>query len=196
MGASLQISQVRALPSGWMRELTISQMWIYPIKSIRGCQVPNAMLTAEGFYLDRLFMLLKDNGEIPWKLQNMHVPSFPSMCLFLTSINDDTLIVTYQPPSGSTYSADSIKIPLEPETFDNLEKIDVIMHQSPTTAFDMGQKYSKWFSERFGFKVVLAFWGGNPRPVSATGLASPQPRVRSQRPLSPTLSALFPSSDL
>src|SRR6266536_2649111 len=29
----------------------------------------------------------------------------------------------------------------------------------------MGEKYSRWFSERFGFKVVLAFWGGNPRPV-------------------------------
>src|SRR6266536_1354559 len=111
-----------------MTELTISQLWIYPIKSIRGCQVPNAMLTAEGFYLDRRFMLLKDNEETPRKLQNMHMPSFPSMCLFLTSIKDDTLTVTYQPPSGSSPLVDSIEIPLEPENFDNLEKIEVVMH--------------------------------------------------------------------
>jgi uncharacterized protein YcbX len=93
------------------------------------------------------------------------MPSFPNMCLFLTSIKDDTLTVTYQPPSGSSPLLDSIEIALEPENFDNLEKIDIVMHQSPTSAFDMGEKYSRWFSERFGFKVVLAFWGGNPRPV-------------------------------
>jgi uncharacterized protein YcbX len=41
----------------------------------------------------------------------------------------------------------------------------VNMHFSPTTGYDMGAKYSKWFSDRFGFKVILVHWGGNPRPV-------------------------------
>ncbi len=39
------------------------------------------------------------------------------------------------------------------------------MHGSPTTGYDMGDKCNKWFSERFGFKVILAHWGGNPRLV-------------------------------
>lgn len=29
----------------------------------------------------------------------------------------------------------------------------------------MGSKYNSWFSAKFGFPVVLAFWGGNARPV-------------------------------
>jgi len=147
--------------------LNISQLWIYPIKSIRGCQVSSAILTQEGFYLDRRFMLLKDHSETPQKLENMHITKFPSMCLFHPSIKDNnTLIVTYRPPgSKSSDKADTIEIPFEPESLEKLEKVPVVMHSSPTTGYNMGPKYNDWLSERFGFKVVLAYWGGNPRPV-------------------------------
>ncbi|KAK0119484.1 hypothetical protein ONS95_010931 [Cadophora gregata] len=147
--------------------LRISQLWIYPIKSIRGCQVSSAILTQEGFYLDRRFMLLKDHSETPQKLENMHVTKFPSMCLFHTSIKgDDTLVVTYHSPgSKSTNEADTLEIPFEPESLESLERVPVVMHSSPTSGYNMGDKYNSWFSERFGFKVVLAYWGGNPRPV-------------------------------
>ncbi|KAL5330266.1 hypothetical protein ACEPPN_003792 [Leptodophora sp. 'Broadleaf-Isolate-01'] len=125
------------------------------------------MLTQEGFYLDRRFMLLKDHEETPQKLENMHITKFPSMCLFHPSIKDNnTLVVTYRPPgSKSETKADSLEIPFEPESLDNLERVLVIMHSSPTTGYNMGEKYNAWLSERFGFKVVLAYWGGNPRPV-------------------------------
>lgn len=39
------------------------------------------------------------------------------------------------------------------------------MHNSPTTAYDLGGHYNQWFSDIFGFKVVLAHWGRNPRHV-------------------------------
>ncbi|CZS96362.1 related to MOSC domain protein [Rhynchosporium agropyri] len=148
------------------RHLKISQLWIYPIKSLRGCQVSNAVLTRQGFYLDRSFMLLKDDEQWPPTLQNMHIASFPSMCLFHTSIKDnDTLTVTYRRPGAtSDDKADILEIPLEPRSFER-EQVSVVMHNSPTKAYDMGEKYSNWFSERFGFKVVFVYWGGNPRPV-------------------------------
>ncbi|KAH7355325.1 MOSC domain-containing protein [Rhexocercosporidium sp. MPI-PUGE-AT-0058] len=147
--------------------LKISQLWIYPIKSIRGCQVPTAMLTQEGFYLDRRFMLLKDHEETPQKLENMHITKYPSMCLFHPSIKDNnTLVVTYRPPAGkSSGKANTLEIPFEPQSLDTLERVPVIMHSSPTTGYNMGERYNKWLSERFGFRVVLAYWGGNPRPV-------------------------------
>ena len=116
-------------------------------------------------------MLLKDNGETPRKLQNMHISHFPAMCLFHTSIDPstNTLIVSYLPPAGSSSSVtpeeDTLEIPLEPSDLAVLEKIPVEMHKSPTTAVNMGSKYNAWFSARFGFSVILAFWAGNPRPV-------------------------------
>jgi len=140
--------------------MTISQLWIYPIKSMRGCQVPSAMLTREGFYLDRRFMILKDHCETPRKLENMSIGHFSSMCLFHQSISGNILTISF----GTTPSDDSIKLPLEPD-HKALEKIPIDMYGSPTIGYNMGDKYNEWLSERFGFKVILAYWGGNPRAV-------------------------------
>jgi uncharacterized protein YcbX len=144
----------------------ISKLFVYPIKSIRGCEVQSALLTREGFHLDRRFMLLKSNSQTPGprKLENMHITRFPAMCLFHTYIIDSRLVVSYT-PVGAAIASSTIEIPLEPENWGNLEKVEVNMHSSVTTSYDMGDKYNAWFSEHFGFPVVLAFWGLNPRLV-------------------------------
>lgn len=54
------------------------------------------------------------------------------------------------------------------------------MHSSPSTGYDMGQHYNQWFSDIFGFKVVLAYWGGNPRQV--LGNLPGKPANVSQKP--------------
>jgi uncharacterized protein YcbX len=123
------------------------------------------MITQEGFYLDRRFMLLRDHGESPRKLENMAVSQIPKMCLFHTAISGNTLSVSYRAPGTTEVQPDKLEIPLDPENFKNLERVGVNMHHSPTTGYDMGAKYNNWFSDRFGFKVILAHWGGNPRLV-------------------------------
>jgi uncharacterized protein YcbX len=110
-------------------------------------------------------MLLKDPGTTPRTLQNMAISHFPYMCLFHTSISGTTLTVTFRDPVKPNSPPQTLEIPLTPENFRNLEKLPVNMHSSPTTAYDMGERYSKWFSHIFGFKVILAYWGGNPRAV-------------------------------
>lgn len=132
---------------------------------MRGCSVSSAMLTSEGFYLDRRFMLLKSDGQTPPKLENMHVTTFPEMCLFHTSIQDNILLVTYKSPGSTPAEAKTLEIPLDPENFEHLETLNVTMHFSSTTAYNMGEKYNSFLSECFGYKVILAFWGFNPRPV-------------------------------
>jgi uncharacterized protein YcbX len=123
------------------------------------------MLTQEGFYLDRHFVLLQDHEKSPRKLEHMAVSRIPNMCLFHTSISGNILTVSYRAPGTTEVQPDKLEIPLDPENFENLEKVYVNMHSSPTTGYDMGAKYSKWFSDRFGFKVILAHWGRNPRLV-------------------------------
>jgi uncharacterized protein YcbX len=109
-------------------------------------------------------MLLKVEEESPLKLKNMHITGFAAMCLFHTSIEGNTLTVKYI-PAGSTVASHELQVPLEPPNFDKLRRVDVNMHHSPTRSYDMGEKYNMWFSELFGFPVILAFWGSNPRPV-------------------------------
>jgi uncharacterized protein YcbX len=141
------------------------KLWVYPIKALRGCQLSQATLTKEGFSHDRRFVLLHELGETPRKFQHIDVTKYPNVCLFHTKIQGDTLTVTYRPPGSREAEAKHLEIPLEPPTLENLERVNVDMHGSPNNAFDMGEKYNKWFSEIFGFKAVLAFWGRNPRYV-------------------------------
>lgn len=156
--------------------MKISQLYIYPIKSLREVAVSEAVLTSIGFKYDRRFMLLKvkqgDDGSET--LQNMHVPHFPEMSLFLTNIvfptednNNGKIIVTYRPPRVEDNHDPRIKtleVPLDPDVR-GLEKSTVTIHQSPTTGYHMGSKYSDWFSQCFGYKVVLVYLGPHWRRV-------------------------------
>ncbi|KAJ5368828.1 uncharacterized protein N7496_008588 [Penicillium cataractarum] len=175
---------------------TSSQLYIYPIKSLRPTKVTSGELTNLGFRYDRRFMLLKvvpgENGG-PQALENMHIPEYPEMGLFQTAIEEaktggDTgkVVVTYNPPLDSdgregdafelgdqresqieSQGSKCLEIPLEPET-KNLKAFTVMMHQSPTTGYDMGSRYNDWFSACFGYPVVLAYLGGNTRSVLGT----------------------------
>ncbi|KAL4869991.1 MOSC domain-containing protein [Aspergillus spectabilis] len=180
--------------------MKISQIYIYPIKSLRGIALPSAQVTRTGFKYDRRFMLLKvipaseseikdgsSNSEPT--LKNMHVPHFPEMALFQTEIvgldndgdNEGRIRVTYHSPdfspsdsgvdvntNGNGDRKETIEIPLTPSTR-GLEELAIIMHKSPTKGYNMGADYNAWFSECFGYEVVLAYLGGgNSRPVLGT----------------------------
>ncbi|OAX85357.1 hypothetical protein ACJ72_00245, partial [Emergomyces africanus] len=160
-----------------MAGLKISQLYIYPIKSLRPTPVSHSRITRHGFAYDRHFMLLKvepDNS-----LKNMQVCNIQEMALFLTDVvfpgkyadgavsEEGKILVTYQVPVGHP-GRDVVKkleIPLEPTDLQGLRVLEVDMYGSKSKAYDMGKKYSDWFSECFGFEVVLVYLGGNRRPV-------------------------------
>lgn len=162
------------------------QLYVYPIKSLRGTTVTEGTLTPLGLQYDRCFMLLKvepvENGS-GTTLKNMHVPHFPEIALFQTAIelpeteeDSGKIIVTYHPPSSSTADEKEsckpkrLEIPLRPSVkqVKKLKKLNVTMHRSPTTGYDMGADYNDWFSARFGYPVVLAYLGTNTRGVLGT----------------------------
>jgi len=132
-------------------------------------------------------MILKvhhDHAATPTarRLENMHIAFFPEMDLFLTELRRDgqdayagKVVVTYHRPGES--QGRNIELPLQPET-SNLEIVDVVMHSSPTKAYDMGAQYNGWFSECFGYEVILVYLGENLRPV----LGNLSPNAASGRP--------------
>jgi uncharacterized protein YcbX len=120
-------------------------------------------------------MLLKVLDDGTYK--NMHVSDFPDMTLFHTSLVDDIYIeVSYRAsdpplvqPNASTQT--SIRVPLEPE-YVHLDMTEIVMHSSKTTAYIMPAPYNRWFSECFGYPVILAYLGPNLRDV--LGNVSPE----------------------
>lgn len=133
-------------------------------------------------------MLLKVKNESADDLQNMHVTYFPELTLFLTNVvlpseegdSSGSIRVTYKPPtcSGSGQIPETLEIPLKPDV-QRLWEVDIVMHQSPTKAYDMGDEYNDWFSDCLGYKVILAYLGENRRQV--LGSLSPNAAARKQQ---------------
>jgi uncharacterized protein YcbX len=84
------------------------------------------------------------------------------MSLFHPVIEGSKLLVSYRAPKSAEPSGDILELDIHPDV-SGLEKVDVNMHHSPTTGYNMGSNANKWFSSRFGFEVVLVYWGDNPR---------------------------------
>lgn len=96
-------------------------------------------------------------------LENMTITYYPELVLFLQSIDpsNSTFTVIYSPPNGRSKS---LELQLEPEVA-HLEMVDVRLHQSPAKAYKMPERVNAWFSDCFGYDVVLAYLGSNRRPV-------------------------------
>lgn len=124
--------------------------------------------------LSGVFMLLQ---VLPDGYKNMAVSKYPDMTQFLTSIEDRkdgraVVNVTFK-AFGSEEQSKTLTIPLTPDT-EKLEPFNVNMHGSPTAAFKMPNDYNTWFSECFGYQVVLVYLGENKREVLWPDLVQPQ----------------------
>ncbi|KAJ6172390.1 hypothetical protein N7470_001457 [Penicillium chermesinum] len=167
--------------------MKVTQLYIYPIKSLRPTSLESGFLTAEGLRYDRRFILLKvedekDGSQLSFK--NMQVGKMPEMSLFLTAVDlpesetdSGKITITYNPPSPQDASDDrpresrQLEVPLLPFKVmkeKHFKKLTISMYSSSTTGYDMGPTYNKWFSECFGYPVVLAYLGENRRRVLGT----------------------------
>ncbi|KAF2426227.1 MOSC domain-containing protein [Tothia fuscella] len=162
--------------------MKITQLYTYPIKSLRPTCIDKAVVTKNGFLYDRRFMLAKvltddADSDATKKYKNMVISAFPQMSLFHTDIKfpgdgeEGMITITFQPPSGVRKV---IEIPLEPDT-SSLAPFDIDLYGSTTEAHVMDARYAQWFFECFGFSVVLVYLGQNLRPVLFSSLSNAQP---------------------
>jgi len=141
-----------------------SQIYTYPIKSIRGTTATTLLAGYRGFAHDRSFMLVRASDK-----QNMQISRFPEMCLFTTEIVDSKILIRYtkdhvfdHPEQKLKDAGSTLEIELEPST-SALDSLELTMYSSPTTSYDMGSSPNTWFSERFGYSVKLLYIGSHRR---------------------------------
>ncbi|XP_014554582.1 hypothetical protein COCVIDRAFT_39572 [Bipolaris victoriae FI3] len=164
---------VAALP-----EMEISEIYVYPIKSLRAIKLASAIATPHGFAHDRTFMLLE---KTPTGYKNMAVASYPQMTQFLQEIsppplsthnsNTESTLTIHYLAHGSTPNQSSLTIPLTP-TPTSLSTLEISLHGSPTTAYRMPESYNTWFSTCFNFPVELVYLGSNRRSPRFSNLSS------------------------
>ncbi|KAI0428088.1 MOSC domain-containing protein [Xylaria sp. FL1042] len=150
--------------------MKITELYIYPIKSLAPLSVQRTRLWRESVEHDRRFMLLKVQED--GKYKNIQIPYFPECALFHQRLDGDTIVVTYHVPPKPIFEPEApeqrteLRVPLSPKV-EGRDLIDVSIGGSPTVAYRMGYPYDQWFTACFGYEVILVYIGDQGREVLA-----------------------------
>jgi len=138
-----------------MAGLWLSEIWIYPIKSLGGIRMKSARVFEKGLQYDRRWMLIDRNNDF------MTQRIYPKMALFKLQIQSRWLL-------GSTFkithSNDSISLSLNHSLIG--KPIKAIVWDDTVEVYEVNREYSIWFSNRLGIECKLvSFPENNARPV-------------------------------
>ncbi|KAK7419238.1 hypothetical protein QQX98_003390 [Neonectria punicea] len=150
-----------------------NQLYVYPIKGIRGCPLKKAYIGPYGLIGDRTFCLQKVlRNEDGLKYDTMLIGYHLQMALFIASVDYEKGEVSVEWKGRGTKfdtatdvnTPDTIRFPLKPST-EGSATLEVSLHTSTTSAYDMGDALATWFADRLGFEVRFVFIGDGSRPV-------------------------------
>jgi hypothetical protein len=124
-------------------QLIISQLFIYPIKSLGGISLQQSQVTSRGLQYDRRFMLVDENNRFVSQRE------FPLMALLKLTIEGDRLIVY-----TLTDDQNRFVIPLNVASGD---EITVQIWDDTCLALLVDKQADEWFSARLGRRVRLVY---------------------------------------
>ncbi|KAH7143565.1 hypothetical protein EDB81DRAFT_884173 [Dactylonectria macrodidyma] len=180
-------------------KMKITQLYVYPVKGLRGCALKTAPIGPYGVVGDRTFCLQKvhrDGDGV--RYETMLIGYNLQMALFVTSVDYDKGLASVEWKGRGTAfdvamgitTPDTISFPLKPST-SGCEKLEVNLHTSKASAYDLGDDYSTWFADRLGCEVRLVFIGDGSRPVLGS-IAPNSPGGLRRARLSHRVRSLFP----
>lgn len=124
-----------------MSQFVLSEIYIYPIKSLGGIQLEKARLEEKGLQYDRRWMLVDEEGV--FITQRKHF----ELALLQVHIAAGQLKVFHKksPKQSISFSLDE----------DTGEQISVVIWNDTATALEVNKTVSDWFSNFLKFKVRL-----------------------------------------
>ncbi len=142
-----------------MQQRILSEIWIYPVKSLGGIRLSTAKVMEKGLQYDRRWMLIDESGQF------MTQRAYPRMSLFALRQTSDSFWIAYGDDelellSDGPHSGEAVNANIWGDTVDVAEE---------------SVKSSLWFSERLGVSCrLVSFPEENPRPID------PQYRLASE----------------
>src|ERR1700712_2129827 len=110
--------------------LTVSELYIYPIKSLGGIQVQAATLTNRGFQYDRRWMLVDAYNNF------LSQRTVPQMALLQVQLSEDCLLVMHP------HHSETLRVPFEPSG----ESCMVTVWDDLCSALYVSGEADEWFS--------------------------------------------------
>src|SRR5260370_2684740 len=130
--------------------LKLTEIWIYPVKSLGGIRVKSARVFGKGLEHDRRWMLIDEDNEF------MSQRLYPRMALFKLSMTNGQFSINYK--------SDSIILPLN-HSIKN-ESIDARIWDDTVQVFEVSGEYNQWVSERLHINCrLVSFPQTTARPV-------------------------------
>lgn len=121
-----------------LKSYTVTELYIYPIKSLAGIRVESAKATEMGFENDRRWMLI--DSENQFITQRKH----PILSQFYQKINSGKIEIHFKNRTHEFAVQEYINSPIFSNIWDD-----------ETTVFEVNTTTSKWFSEALGFSCKL-----------------------------------------
>src|SRR5258708_6477127 len=133
-----------------MGHLRLSDIWIYPIKSLGGIRLKSSKVLEKGLLHDRRWMLVDEEGN--FMTQRTH----PDMALLKLSLGVDRLDIHHQDDSISVlFGQPHKRTSIATHVFDD-----------PVTVFEVSDIHSAWFSGQLNLRCRLVYFPEeNQRPV-------------------------------
>ena len=125
-----------------MSQLILSEIYIYPVKSLGGINVDSAIAEARGLKYDRRFLLVDENAIF------MTQRDFPQLALLKLSFFENGFEVL------NTKDNSRLIIPFEPDSNKN---ISVAIWDDVCKAVKLGNDFDAWFSNAVGKKCSLVY---------------------------------------
>jgi uncharacterized protein len=126
--------------------LKLSEIYIYPIKSLGGILLNTANITTRGLENDRRFMLVDENGRF------LSQREYPQLAIFQTEIEAESLKITNK-KNGSTLQI-SLQYSLNRKV---TQSLNVQIWDDETTAIEVSQEASDWFTQALGIPARLVY---------------------------------------
>jgi uncharacterized protein YcbX len=123
--------------------LTVSELYIYPIKSLGGIALNSATLTDRGFEHDRRWMLVDENNQF---LSQREVNA---MALLKVQVTEQGLLI-----QNSSVPGAELLVPFQPAT---TETIMVTVWSSHCRAQRVSDVADAWFSKQLGLACKLVY---------------------------------------
>jgi uncharacterized protein len=133
-------------------EFRLSQIFIYPVKSLGGIALQKAQIEARGLQYDRRWLVIDQNNRFVSQRE------YPQMALIDVALQQDGLLLTHR-----TRAMSSLHVPFLPQTFDLL---NVTIWNDVVEAVVVSDTCNAWLTELLGQAVRLVYMPDlSPRPA-------------------------------
>ncbi|MBS1681032.1 MAG: MOSC domain-containing protein [Bacteroidetes bacterium] len=132
-----------------MANLTLTEIWIYPVKSFGGIRVKSAKLFQKGLEFDRRWMLIDEHNQF------MTQRVFPKMAIFKLSMVGSQFSIHFK--------NESVSLPAQSE---NTKSIHATIWNDEVEVNEVSDELSRWISARLEINCKLvSFPEEKRRPV-------------------------------